>query len=215
VHSNKLLVYKGSLVLFDGMFVYSGLISTIWIVVGIYVASRFYDGYDHSKQFCSELGATGSPTEKLSPLINNYPLGFLFCFFGWYVAQLSDVSVLVNIAGWLVIVHGIGTWVAGYFPMDADPFTKNPTFNCKVHSWAGFIMLLSLLVAPILVASSPTTTVIPAYFRVFSIITVIASVYYLFAMSRAFKQQSNPGTHQRISYGCQLLWLSVFSIVLS
>ena len=201
--------------MFDGMFVYSGLISTIWIVVGIYVASRFYDGYDHSKQFCSELGATGSPTEKLSPLINNYPLGFLFCFFGWYVAQLSDVSVLVNIAGWLVIVHGIGTWVAGYFPMDADPFTKNPTFNCKVHSWAGFIMLLSLLVAPILVASSPTTTVIPAYFRVFSIITVIASVYYLFAMSRAFKQQSNPGTQQRISYGCQLVWLSVFSIVLS
>lgn len=58
----------------------------------------------------------------------------------WYLAQL------VNIAGWLVIVHGISTWVAGYFPMDADPFTKHPTFSCKVHSWAGFIMLLSLVV---------------------------------------------------------------------
>ncbi|WP_140391193.1 DUF998 domain-containing protein, partial [Pseudoalteromonas sp. JB197] len=110
--------------MFETIAIYSGLIATLWIFIGVYVASRFYEGYSHSKQFCSELGATGSPTEKLSPLINNYPLGFLFCFFGWYLAQLANVSILVNIVGWLVIVHGIGTWVAGYFPMDADPFTR-------------------------------------------------------------------------------------------
>ena len=200
--------------MFETIAIYSGLIATLWIFIGVYVASRFYEGYSHSKQFCSELGATGSPTEKLSPLINNYPLGFLFCFFGWYLAQLANVSILVNIAGWLVIVHGIGTWVAGYFPMDADPFTKHPTFSCKVHSWAGFIMLLSLVVAPILIAISPTTEITPLYFRVFSIVSVIATVYYLFAMAKAIKLQSNPGSYQRISYGIQLSWLSVFSIVL-
>jgi len=201
--------------MFETIAIYSGLIATLWIFIGVYVASRFYEGYSHSKQFCSELGATGSPTEKLSPLINNYPLGLLFCFFGGYLAQLANVSILVNIAGWLVIVHGIGTWVAGYFPMDADPFTKHPTFSCKVHSWAGFIMLLSLVVAPILIAISPTTEVISLYFRVFSIISVIATVYYLFAMAKAIKLQSKPGTYQRISYGIQLSWLSVFSIVLT
>ena len=200
--------------MFEMIAIYSGLIATLWIFIGVYVASQFYEGYSHSKQFCSELGATGSPTEKLSPLINNYPLGFLFCFFGWYLARLANVSILVNIAGWLVIVHGIGTWVAGYFPMDADPFTKHPTFSCKVHSWAGFIMLLSLVVAPILIAISPTTEVISLYFRVFSIVSVIATVYYLFAMAKAIKLQSNPGTYQRISYGIQLSWLSVFSITL-
>ncbi|WP_283235054.1 DUF998 domain-containing protein [Pseudoalteromonas sp. S1609] len=126
----------------------------------------------------------------------------------WYLAQL------VNIAGWLVIVHGISIWVAGYFPMDADPFTKHPTFSCKVHSWAGFIMLLSLVVAPILIAISPTTEVISLYFRAFSIVSVIATVYCLFAMAKAIKLQSNPGTYQRISYGIQLSWLSVFSITL-
>ena len=83
--------------MFENIAVYSGVIATIWIFIGVYVAGRFYEGYSHSKQFCSELGATGSPTEKLSPLINNYPLGFLFCFFGLYLAQLSDVSILVNV----------------------------------------------------------------------------------------------------------------------
>ena len=200
--------------MFETIAIYSGLIATLWIFIGVYVASRFYEGYSHCKQFCSELGATGSPTEKLSPLINNYPLGFLFCFFGWYLAQLANVFILVNIVGWLVIVHGIGTWVAGYFPMDAAPFTKHPTFSCKVHSWAGFIMLLSLVLAPILIAISPTTEITPLYFRVFSIVSVIATVYYLFAMAKAVKLQSNPGTYQRISYGIQLSWLSVFSIVL-
>ena len=200
--------------MFESFAVYSGLIATIWIVIGVYIAGRFYEGYDHSKQFCSELGATGSPTEKLSPLINNYPLGFLFCFFGWYLTQLSNVSVLVNIAGLLVIIHGVGTWIAGYFPMDADPFTKNPTFNCKVHSWAGFVMLLSLVIAPILIALSPTTETIPLSFRLFSGFSVIAAVYYLFTMARAVKNQSNPGIHQRVSYGFQLIWLSVFSIIL-
>ena len=201
--------------MFKSTVLYSGLIATIWLIVGVYFVSKFYPGYNHAKQFCSELGATGSPTQKLSPVINNYPLGILFCLFGGYVTQLSNVSMLVHLAGWFIVFHGVGTWIAGYFPMDEDPFTQQPTVNCKVHSWAGFIMLLSLVIAPILIAISPTTEVIPLYFRVFSVVAVIAAVYYLFAMARAVKSQSNPGTHQRISYGFQLLWLSVFSLVLA
>ena len=195
-------------------FAYSGLLASIWIVFGILIAANLYPNYNHMKQFCSELGAKGSPTEKLSPLINNYPLGFLFCFFGWHLAQLSDVSILVNISGWLVIIHGVGTWIAGYFPMDADPYTIEPTLSCKVHSWAGFIMLLSLLVAPILIAISPSTDSISLYFRIFSIASVLATTYYLYAMVKAIKNKGNPGTYQRISYGVQLIWLSVFSLVL-
>ncbi|WP_152087545.1 DUF998 domain-containing protein [Pseudoalteromonas sp. A25] len=200
--------------MFKDIAVYSGLIATVWMFVGVYIAGRFYTGYSHFKQFCSELGASGSPTEKLSPLINNYPLGFLFCVFGWYLVQLPNVSILVNISGWLVVVHGISTWVAGYFPMDEDPFTNNPTLSCKIHSLAGVIMLLSLIAAPILIAVSPTTETIPLYFRAFSVFSVVGAVYYLFHLAKAIKAQSNAGLYQRISYGFQLVWLSVFSLVL-
>ena len=201
--------------MFQNIAIYSGLIASVWILIGVYVASLFYTDYSHSKQFCSELGATGSPTEKLSPLINNYPLGFIFCLFGWHLASISSVSILINMSGWFVIAHGIGTWVAGYFPMDADPFTKNPTLHCKIHSWAGFIMLLSLVIAPVLVGVSPTTELIPLHFKIFSFVSVFAAMYYLFVMARAIRTQTNPGTYQRISYGFQLLWLSVFSLVLA
>ncbi|MEW6992792.1 DUF998 domain-containing protein [Colwelliaceae bacterium MEBiC 14330] len=200
--------------MFEKIAIYSGLIATVWIVVGVYLVSLFYRGYSHSRQFCSELGAVGSPTMKLSPRVNNYPLSIFFCFFGCYVAQLANTAILVNLAGCLIIIHGLGTWVAGYFPMDADPYTEQPTFTCKVHSWAGFIMLLSLTIAPILVALSATSELIPLYFRVLSIIAVVTAIYFLFAMAKAIKLQTNPGTHQRISYGIQLTWLSHFAFIL-
>ncbi|GIU46078.1 hypothetical protein TUM4438_21050 [Shewanella sairae] len=199
--------------MFTSLASYSGGIATIWIVVGVYIAGLFYPGYSHAKQFCSELGASGSPTQKLSPIINNYPLGILFCLFGWYLVQLPNADILVSISGGLIILHGITTWVAGYFPMDADPFTNHPTFNCKVHSWAGFIMLLTLLIAPILIVFVPSSAIIPLYFRIFSAISVILAIYYLLAMARAVKQQTNPGIYQRLSYGVQLAWLSLFSLI--
>ncbi|MCO1332780.1 DUF998 domain-containing protein [Microbulbifer sp. OS29] len=124
-----------------------------------------YTGYSHSTQFCSELGASGSPTEKLSPIINNYPLGVFFCVFGLYIIQVADTAIALKIIGFLIIVHGIGTWIAGYFPMDADPYTKNPSFSCKVHSWAGMFMMLSLLIAPLVSLSSSHFTI---GFRLFS-----------------------------------------------
>ncbi|MGY0216203.1 DUF998 domain-containing protein [Endozoicomonadaceae bacterium StTr2] len=200
--------------MFEQIAVLSGLIATVWISVGVILAARFYPGYDHTRQFCSELGAAGSPTEKLSPAINNYPLGFLFCLFGWHLTRLPDAGTAITITGLLIIIHGIGTWVAGYFPMDKDPYTKTPSFNCKVHSWAGFIMLLSLLVAPLFVAFSPETADIPLWFRVCSVATVVLATYYLVKMAKAVKTQGQVGTWQRISYWIKLHWLSGLSLML-
>lgn len=143
---------------------YSALIASIWIAVGVYIAGKCYPNYSHAKQFCSELGAAGSPTEKLSPIINNYPLGLLFCLFGWYVLQLENAPLLIALVGWLTISHGVATWFAGYFPMDGDPQTKTPTLSCRIHSWAGLVMLLCLFFAAIFVAMSDY---IPALFLEF------------------------------------------------
>ncbi|GLX84514.1 hypothetical protein tloyanaT_07660 [Thalassotalea loyana] len=193
----------------------SGLIATIWISLGVYVAGKLYPNYDHANQFCSELGATGSPTEKISPVINNYPLGFIFCLFGWALIQLDNSTLSITIAGVLIIIHGIGTWIAGYFPMDKDPYTKSPTLNCKIHSWTGFVMLLSLLIAPLVIAFSASSVYIPFWFRIASIITVVLAIYYLVKMAKAVRKQKLTGYYQRISYWVKLLWLSAFSLILA
>ncbi|AOT10842.1 DUF998 domain-containing protein [Pseudoalteromonas luteoviolacea] len=188
----------------------TGFIATIWITLGVYIAGKYYPNYNHKTQFCSELGAAGSPTEKLSPLINNYPLGILFCAFGWSIIEYTNGDLTLVLVGWLIIVHGIGTWVAGFFPMDKDPYTRTPTRNCQIHSHAGFIMLLSLLIAPLLVLFSD----LALSFRVFSGASVAVACFYLYRMAKAFKQQTNLGLYQRLSYWAKLIWLATLSLIL-
>jgi len=192
----------------ESFFAYSGAIASVWIVAGIYIASLFYPGYSHKTQFCSELGAFNSPTQRLSPAINNYPLGVLFCLFGIFVLSTSK-STSEFVIGLMVIVHGLGTLVAGYFPMDSDPFTQNPSSSCKVHSLAGVVMLLSLLVAPAIVAFE---SLYPSWLRIFSLACIVGCIVFSFTLAKAFKNKSNLGVHQRLSYGFQVLWLFVFSL---
>ncbi|KZN69581.1 DUF998 domain-containing protein [Pseudoalteromonas luteoviolacea] len=196
--------------MFESIALLSGFISLVWITIGVIVAAKFYPNYCHYNQFCSELGAAASPTEKLSPLINNYPLGALFCLFGWSIIQQFDNSILFSVVGWLIIVHGVGTWVAGFFPMDRDPYTKTPSMHCQIHSWAGFIMLISLLISPLLVAFSH----LPLEFRIFSIACAVIAVYFLVKMAKSFKQRQNVGLYQRLSYWAKLVWLAGLSLLL-
>lgn len=191
-----------------------GLIASIWLVLGVYLAAKLYPNYNHSEQFCSELGAVDSPTQRFSPLINNYPLGLLFCLFGIYVFKLEP-SIWIQLTGGCVVVHGLGTWVAGFFPMDADPYTKTPSRDCNIHSWAGLFMLLSLLLAPIFMLIAPLSAINNIAFKAFSITSLISTIYTLALMKKAYVQKQKAGFYQRVSYGTQLAWLSVFSLVIS
>ncbi|GAA0375376.1 hypothetical protein GCM10009092_44500 [Bowmanella denitrificans] len=192
----------------------SGLLACLWMCFGVALAANFYPGYSHRRQFCSELGAAGSPTQKLSPRLNNYPLGFLFILFGLYILLLPDGAAALQWMGVMIVLHGLATWVAGWFPMDADPYTLSPSLHCNIHSYAGLLMLLSLLVAPLLSFLLPANGYLPGEFKWFSLLCVIANVLFSVTLAKAYKAKTQPGLHQRLSYGAQLLWLGGLSLQL-
>lgn len=190
----------------------SGLVATVWLIAGVVIAARHYPSYSHTKQFCSELGAEGNPTQTLSPLINNYPLSLLFAIFGVFIFKNQPEYTSWAIIGWMIVAHGVGTLIAGYFPMDRDPYTTQPTFSCKIHSAAGFVMMVSLLIAPVTATLSAT---FPLWFRLLSIASVFGCIAFSISLAKAYKNKTNPGLHQRISYGFQLAWLAVLSLYLA
>lgn len=195
----------------DSTLAYTGIIASVWIILGIHIASRFYPNYSHSKQFCSELGAFGSPTQKLSPLINNYPLGALFAVFGCYLI-IEYQSHLPTVAiGVMVVIHAICTWVCGWFPMDADAYTNSPSQSCKIHSWSGLILLVSFIIAPKIVIFSSSY---PLLLRFISAVCLLCCFYFSYKLTQAFKLKTVPGLYQRLSYGSQILWLFVYSLFL-
>lgn len=193
---------------------FCGILASFWIIAGVIFAAKRYPNYDHNKQFLSELGAKGSPTESFSPRINNYPLGVLFCLSGLGVMLLPDNNIWLVFAGAMIVVHGIGTWVAGYFPMDLDAYTTTPSLEGKVHYWAGTVMMISLLCAPIAVTLSPTSEKITLMFKAFSSLFLFLTCFFTYKLAKAYERKLNPGLYQRISYGFQLVWLSTFSFIL-
>ena len=64
-------------ILLKNFSLYSGMIIPLWLLVGVTVAGVMNPGYSHINQAMSELGAEGSPTHFISPVINNYSLGIL------------------------------------------------------------------------------------------------------------------------------------------
>lgn len=186
-----------------------GLISVIYLISGVYVTAKFYPGYCHSRQFMSELGAIGSPTQVLSPRVNNYPLAVMFCLFGLSVLMGDSVGAGEQVVGCSIIVHGIATAVAGLFAMDKDPYIVKPSVSGQMHGYAGLLIMLSLLAAQFAVLFSPGYSNL---FRLFSAICLFCSVWFLWLMIRSYHARHNAGLYQRFSYGSQLLWLAGLSI---
>lgn len=193
----------------DTILPFTGIIASVWIVLGIYIASRFYPNYSHSKQFCSELGAFGSPTQKLSPVINNYPLGALFVLFGYYLIVSYQSHLPTLVIGAMVIIHGVCTWTCGFFPMDADAYTKSPSLSCKIHTWSGLIMLISFIIAPL---TATFSSFYPAPLRYLSALCIVGCFYFSYKLAKALEFKSVPGLYQRLSYGFQILWLFIYSL---
>lgn len=184
-----------------------GLFASLWLVAGVFITARHYPNYSHAKQFLSELGALQSPTQKLSPIINNFPLSFFFITFGIYLLSSSGLIFI----GYCVIFHGVGTLIAGIFPMDFGPYKKCSTMSCKVHAAAGFIMFISLLAGS---TFAVFTTDFGVAFQVISAVASLFTLYFAFKLSKAFSNKDNVGLYQRLSYGCQLIWLSFLSVFL-
>lgn len=190
----------------------SGALASVWIVIGVIWAGSMYPDYSHSRQFCSELGAVGAPTQKISPLINNYPLGILFILFGGSVLSEKLGEVQLMVAGLAIVFHGLGTWLAGYFPMDSDPYTKHPSVSGKIHALAGLIMFISLFVAPISALFSANYGL---NFRLFSLLCAVGSIVPLLHLGKSERARELPGLYQRLSYGVQLIWLFCFSLLIA
>lgn len=189
---------------------YLGVVASVWFFAGVYLAAKRYPDYSHVNQFCSELGACGSPTQDLSPRVNNYPLALIFCGFGFYVISHPQGNWALDSIGVLIMCHGIATAVAGVFPMDADPYTTTPSQACNIHSWAGVVMLLSLLIAPLLVWF---VTPLEKGFAWFSTACVLMCIGFSFKLAKAYKLKRGVGLYQRLSYGAQLVWLSALAVI--
>lgn len=192
---------------------YFGLLAPIWLAVGVAYSGSIYPGYSHFDQAMSELHAVGSPIEHIAPFVNHYPLSVLFTGFGVFVL-FSFKSTAARISGILIILHGLATLTAGYFPCDAGCSREGSSTSQILHGISGLFILLTLLIAPAIWAFVSPSELDSRWFGWFSGGVVVVQLLLTAYSFSAFETGEGVGFYQRLIYSVPLLWIFVFAAIL-
>ena len=194
---------------------YSGMIIPVWLFLGVLIAGAMNPGYSHINQAMSELGAEGSATHIISPLINNFPLGILFIAFGLCLISELKNSKLAIFSGLMIVLHGIGSIFAGYFSCDAGCQPASPSTSQIMHNLSGLIMFLSLSVAGWLWVYLGKKQLGSTFLSWFSLFCMVVALGAALMLPQAVESGHYFGLYQRVNYGISVIWLSVLSYSLS
>lgn len=105
-----------------------------------------YPGYDHARQFMSELGATGAPT---GPMVSNWgfvPNGVLITVFCLLAAWILRRSALAVVACLMLALNGAGMTGAGVYPCDFECSRSDPSPAALLHDLFGGLGYLCAIV---------------------------------------------------------------------
>lgn len=190
----------------------SGTLVLPWLLVGVAAMVCLNDGYLFPHDVLSELGASGSSTEGISPFVNNYPVGGLFIAFG--IGVTFHVGHIKNgvLSGVLISVHGIGSIMAGFFRCDPGCPLLSGSIEQFMHTFSGLIMFVSLLSAAaiwFLIGKSSTSSQL---FGKVSLSFVVLSSAFLLAAFVGHSVKWYAGLFESLSYGLLCAWCFLLAV---
>jgi hypothetical protein len=114
----------------------------------------------------------------------------------------------------LIILHGIATLTAGYFPCDAGCAPKTPSLSHALHGLSGILLLLTLLLAPAIWGFISRRELNSHWFGWASFGVVFGQLLLVVPMFNASVTGENFGLHQRLAYSMPLVWLFALALML-
>ncbi|WP_434575856.1 DUF998 domain-containing protein [Pseudomonas sp. Z3-6] len=190
-----------------------GILIPFWLLLGVALTARAYPGYSHLDQAMSQLGAVGSPTHGFSAWVNNFPLGVMFVLFAVGVARRFKASRMALLSAALIFVHGLASFVAGYFSCDQGCAPVQPSVSQQNHNLAGLVMFISLTLAGALWAFLGKSLLSSSRFAMFSAICVVLAIVTVVLMATALADGHLFGLYQRLNYGVSVVWVASLAVV--
>ncbi|GGE56640.1 hypothetical protein GCM10007421_34030 [Halopseudomonas oceani] len=193
---------------------FSGILIPVWLLCGVLIAGALYPGYSHVDQAMSALGAVDAPTHRLSPIINNFPLGALFMLFGGAVFMALPGARLAQLSGLLIVLHGLASVSAGVFSCDPGCNSVEPSADQVLHNLSGLVMFASLTLANLLWVYLARKQLGSTGFSWFSLSCLVLSLAVMPMMAAAVESGEAFGLYQRINYGVSVIWLGALAWML-
>ncbi|OAI83656.1 DUF998 domain-containing protein [Pseudomonas putida] len=195
----------------DRVLLGAGLLVPFWLFFGVLITASQFPGYSHVELAMSQLGAVGAPTHELSPWVNNLPLGLLFVLCGVGLFRRFEGSRLAWLGALLVIVHGLASMSAGYFPCDQGCVPAEPSFYQRMHNLSGLVMFLTLTLASTLWIFLGKRLLGSVAFSRFSLLCTVLALVTVGLMAGAMENGHGFGLYQRLNYGTAVIWLAVLA----
>ena len=194
------------------LLVVCGIVVFPWLVFGVYYAGSLTPEFNHISQLMSELGAKGSRTENLSPMINNYPIGCFFIGFGFGAYLKLPKKKHKALVSTLFIIHGLGSIFAGVFSCDIGCPLVGGSIEQSFHSLSGLVMFSSLGMACLMWSIPRYNLTESKVFRLFSIICLVSAMVFLLITTVSLFLGEYAGLFERLSYGILCAWLLVLAL---
>lgn len=116
-----------------GLLVVGELIQLGAVIAG----GAVYPGYDHARQYISELGATGAVTGPAVSWWGFVPSGLLITAFCLIAAWLLRRNALAVVACFMLAWYGLSLSAAGVYPCAFECARTEVTFDAMMHDLVG------------------------------------------------------------------------------
>lgn len=120
----------------------------------VLVGGSFYPGYDHARQYISELGATGAVTGPAVSWWGFVPSGILITGFCLIAAWLKRGNALAVASCLMLAWYGLSLSAAGVYPCAFECARTEVTFDAMMHDLLGGTGYLTGVVGVALAALS-------------------------------------------------------------
>jgi hypothetical membrane protein len=194
--------------------IYTGLVIPVWLFIGVIIAAAMNPDYNHIDQAMSELGAVGSPTHTISPIINNFSLRILFVIFGVSVIRIFHHSKLALTSGVFIMLNGIGSIGPEYFSCGAGCNPESLSISQTMHNLSGAVMFLFITMANCIWVFLGAKLLKSSCLSWFSLVRILVALAVVPALPFAIESGQDFGLYQRVNYGASVIWMAGLAYVL-
>jgi len=186
----------------------------LWVAV-IAIAGELRPGFDHVRQYISELGERGSSAEMFMRYGGFVATGFMHIIYAaaFYavVIRVSGQARLTLLLALFIALNGIGRVGAGVFA--CEPGCAAPEILAqRLHSLSATIAFLSIIAAATLGAIVFRADNRLRPLAAYSFASGCAGLIFLWLMSSSEATHAFTGLYERLASGVLTLWVGVTAL---
>lgn len=192
----------------------AGLAAPIQSTIVIVICSTLRPGFDHSGQFISDLGATGTSHAGLMNFAGFIPSGVIMAIFGIALWKLLPKHLLGRVGASLIILFAVGLIIAGIFSCDPGCPQQGGSAENSIHDAIAGPMFLSAITGLFLFGISFRKFAALKRLSNYSLISAVLCYGLFVLLVNSLESRNLTGIWQRLILLAIFFWCGIVGIKL-